>query len=155
MEVMCDFAPLPMVHRELYEQFYSLNFRDDSIMRSALVKYKDRWDAFAVWAFEYPDVSTVLGWSLVTPGRAYRQLRASFYVRRSERKHGIGRMLATGVQELADNMHCAWGGFRHDRASAAFLSSVGAFDVWYPPRVPQEWDHAKQRWRWPSPWWRH
>lgn len=140
---------IPALDTPTYRQLYSLNWRADSPMRKALVRYKHHPDACVFVAVEG---ERVLGWSLVTPGRLPKQIRASFYVRRSERRRGIGRKLVRAVDRLAKQKGCRWGYFDHSKAVKPFFSQLPrrAFSVYDTPGLYQLWDG--QRWVYPNPW---
>lgn len=86
--------------KDLYDQFYSLNLRDNGNMRYELVSYKD--DKRAYVAYILDSDNKIAAWALMTPfGSGYRRPDCNFYTKQQYRKMGLGTKLMKSVSKLS------------------------------------------------------
>jgi L-amino acid N-acyltransferase YncA len=79
-----------------YNACYSLNLRDQGMMRSRLIECRQSGEGYAVILQE--DDGKILSWALVFPWDLNKdQYGAYFYTRRSARRKGYGKLVAQKV----------------------------------------------------------
>jgi hypothetical protein len=112
---------------EEYKACYSLNLRNGGLMRGALVSCRENWsesgfpwaDKPTYAAMNFNRDGTLAGWVLIFPDE-YDNLAAYFYVRRNQRRKGVGSKLAKHVSKKFGQVRV----YPHDKRSNGFFNHV-------------------------------
>lgn len=114
--MILETIPLRDLSNEDYRRCDSLNARGNGCMRSDLAHCRRHSPTAIVCMAKEGNI--LLGWALVFPG-GLPQRSAHFYVRKTHRGQGIGKMLMTEVLDSHKKIRV----FPHDRTSAKFFKT--------------------------------
>ena len=107
--------------KELYEKFYSLNFRCNGSMRDTLVDLRAKQDSQAVIHYVESD-KKVLAWTLSFPNSFIQRYKSYFYIRKDNRRRGLGTKLFNTVEKFFVSNKLKFQIFPHDYGSRKFFT---------------------------------
>jgi L-amino acid N-acyltransferase YncA len=115
------------VEQGIYKQLYSLNFRGNGMMRKTLVASKQNNAGYVAYIIED---EFVLAWAILSKhfnGKyvliSPNTYNAHFYVRKSHRRMGLGRVLYKAIKKISKNKKLKL--IKHDEVSKQFFNKVG------------------------------